>query len=251
MVDYSYRQMKEEEGRWIAAVDAFHVAKKSNKELESKLTEAEREKRSAEVALDNVERQAKGQRVLLCQAEDQLATSKEQITTLKKKLEEAENARDKAEQDGYDIWVTETEEALRAEVLGVYRNYCLQVWNKALNQAGVEASSILKRAESVYYPLAIRASSSISSKADTPPEVADPEKNNHDKVFPSSDSLSKVAEQSGVTRKEAEITKGVTPKVTKPPTAPQDPIKDNEASRMEIVLATLPLPAKGDPKGTD
>ena len=125
MVDYSYRQMKEEEGRWIAAVDAFHVAKKRNKELESKLTEAEREKRSAEVALDKVERQAKGQRVLLCQAEDQLATSKEQITTLKKKLEEAENARDKAEQDGYDIWVTETEEALRAEVLGVYRNYYL------------------------------------------------------------------------------------------------------------------------------
>ena len=81
--------------------------------------------------------------------------------------------------------------------------------------------------------------------------MADLEKNNHDKVFPSSNSLSKVAEQSGVTRKEAEITKGVTPNVIKPPTAPQDPIKDNEASGMEIVLATLPLPAKGDPKGTD
>jgi len=62
--------------------------------------------------------------------------------------------------------VAETEKALRvrAEVLGVCRNYCLQKWNKALNQAGVEASSALRRAESVYYPPAIRASGSTSSK---------------------------------------------------------------------------------------
>ena len=30
MVDYSHRQMKEEEERQIEAVDAFHVAEKSN-----------------------------------------------------------------------------------------------------------------------------------------------------------------------------------------------------------------------------
>ena len=42
-----------------------------------------------------------------------------------KKLEETEKARDKVEQDGYDIGVAETEEALRAEFLGVCRNYCL------------------------------------------------------------------------------------------------------------------------------
>ena len=46
--------------------------------------------------------------------------------------------------------MAETEEALRAEVLGVCRNFCLQVWNEALNQAGVEASSILRKAEMVY-----------------------------------------------------------------------------------------------------
>ena len=76
MVDYSHRQMKEEEGRQIEAVDAFHVAEKSNKKLKSKLIEVERGKRSAEAALDNAERQAEGQRVLLHQAEDHLATSK-------------------------------------------------------------------------------------------------------------------------------------------------------------------------------
>ena len=51
--------------------------------------------------------------------------------------------------------------------------------------------------------------------------------------------------------KEAEMTKGVASDATKPPVAPQDPIKDNEALKIEIVLATLPLPAKGDFKGID
>ena len=37
--------MKEEEGRRIAAVEAFHVAEKSNQELKSKLIEAERDKK--------------------------------------------------------------------------------------------------------------------------------------------------------------------------------------------------------------
>ena len=77
--------------------------------------------------MDNAKRQIEGQRVLLCQAKDQLAASKEKIAALKKKLEEAEKARDKVEQDGYDIGVVETEEALRAEVSGVCRNYCLKV----------------------------------------------------------------------------------------------------------------------------
>ena len=100
--------------------------------------------------------------MLLRQAEDQLAASKGQIITFKKKLEEAEKAREQAEkardhtkQEGYDVGVAETEEALWAEVSGVCRNYCLQVWNEALNQAGVEASSVLRTAESVYYPPAI------------------------------------------------------------------------------------------------
>ena len=189
--------------------------------------------------------------MLLCQAEDQLAASKKQIATLKKKLEEAEKARDKAKQDGYNIREAETEKALRVKVSWVCRNYCLQVWNKALNQARVEAFSILRRIESVNYLPAIRASFSISSKVETPPKVANPEKNSPNKVPPSSSSPPKVAKQPGVTRKEVEMTKGVGPDATKPPVAPQDPIKDNEASKIEIILATLPLPAKGSPKGTD
>ena len=148
-------------------MDAFHVAEKSNQELKRKLLEEERERKSVVVALDNTERQAEFQRVLLCNAKDQLAASKEHIIVLKKKLEEVEKAKDQAEkareeakkareeaeQQGYDIRVADTKKALRAEVSGVYGTYCLQVWNESLNQARVKASSVLRKAESVYYPL--------------------------------------------------------------------------------------------------
>ena len=103
---------------------------------------------------------------------------------------------------------------------------------------------MLRKTESVYYPQTIRASSSSSSKVNTLPQVADLEKSNPSKVPPSFGS------PPGVNGKEAEVTKGVAPGDTKPLADPHDPIKDNEAPRMEIVLATLPLPAKGDPKGT-
>ena len=60
--------------------------------------------------------------------------------------------------------VAKIEEALRVVVLEVCRYYYLQVWNEALNQAGVKASSALRKAESVYYPPAIHVSGSSGSK---------------------------------------------------------------------------------------
>ena len=85
--------------------------------------------------------------MLLHNVEDQLAASKEQISAQKKKLEEVqkakdqvekakeevEKARDEADQQGYDLGVVETEEALRVEVSEVCKSYYLQVWNEALN----------------------------------------------------------------------------------------------------------------------
>ena len=64
--------------------------------------------------------------------------------------------------------MTETEKALRAEVSRVCRHYCLQVWNEALDQIGVEASSApisLAHSENVYYPLAIHIAGPLGSKA--------------------------------------------------------------------------------------
>ena len=86
---------------------------------------------------------------------------------MSKKLEEVEKAKDQAEQDGYEMGVAKTKEAFRAEVSEVCRHYYLQVWNEAFNQTGVDASSTLRRAESMYYPLAIRASGFLGSKANT------------------------------------------------------------------------------------
>ena len=72
------------------------------------------------------------------------------------------------------------------------------------------------------------------------------------KAPPSSDSPSMVAQQHGIAEKEAVANKGVALDATKPPAAPRDPLKEKDvSSTMEIVLATLLVPAKGDLKSKD
>ena len=70
----------------------------------------------------------------------------------------AEKERDEAEQHGYDVGVGEIEDALRAEVLAVCRAYCTQTWEEALNRAGIEASSELRKPENIVFPLALQIS---------------------------------------------------------------------------------------------
>ena len=103
--------------------------------------------------------------------------SKEQLTALKKQLEEAqrlrdqaekarvqaeeakakvEKERDEAEQHSYDVGVAETEDALRAEVLAVCRAYCTQTWEEAINRAGIDASSELRKPENIILPPALQ-----------------------------------------------------------------------------------------------
>ena len=134
-------------------------------------------KKSAEAALKGAETQAESQRKLVIEVKGQLVTAKEQIATLRQQLEEAnqlkalaekakmqaeedklkvEKERDEAEQHGYDVGVAETEDALRAEVPAVCRAYCAQTWEEALNQAGVEASSGLRKPESIIFPPALQ-----------------------------------------------------------------------------------------------
>ena len=126
---------------------------------------------------------------------------------------------------------------------GYVENYCLQVWNKAFNQAGVEVSFALRKAESVYYPPAIRTLGLASSKVDTSSKVAELGKGSLAKAPPSYGSLLKETQQQGVAEKEANANKRVSPDAAKPLTIPQDPLKEKEVpSSMEIVLATLPLP---------
>ena len=78
---------------------------------------------------------------------------------------EAEVARDKAEDEGYDAGVAKTQASLKAQIPGVCRLYCSQVWEEALKQVGVDASSDLWKVESIFYPPAIHETASASSEA--------------------------------------------------------------------------------------
>ena len=148
---------------------------------------------SAELGLASAQKQAEDQTRCLLEAEDQLRIAKEQITDLKKKLFEAEGAKNVAEwardealkakeeaefaraeaedskkeaqEKAYDLGVAETQAALKAQVPRVCKLYYSQVWNEALKQARVEASFDLWRVENVYYPPTIREIAPSSSKA--------------------------------------------------------------------------------------
>ena len=76
-----------------------------------------------------------------------------------------------AEQRGYEIGIVETEEALRAQVPAVCRIYCAKTWDEALNRAGVEASSELRKPENVFYPEAICPSVLLPHQTDAPSSV--------------------------------------------------------------------------------
>ena len=86
-------------------------------------------------------------------ARDEVVKAKEEAEFART---EAECSKKKAEEKAYDSGVAEIKAALKAQVLGVCRLYCSQVWNEALKQARVDASSNLWKAECVFYPPAIR-----------------------------------------------------------------------------------------------
>ena len=52
--------------------------------------------------------------------------------------------------------MAETEDALRAEVPAVCRAYCTQTGEEALNRAGIDASSELRKPENIIFPPALQ-----------------------------------------------------------------------------------------------
>ena len=58
-------------------MQSFNIADQSNKDLRKKLTEEEKARKSADLAMENAQRQAEEQRQLLHDAKEQLASSKE------------------------------------------------------------------------------------------------------------------------------------------------------------------------------
>ena len=84
----------------------------------------------------------------------------------------AEKERDEAEQHGYDVGIAETEDTLRAEVPAMCHAYCTQTWEEALNQAGIEASSELRKPENIVFSLALQ----ILNQKKATPFVSQPTK---------------------------------------------------------------------------
>ena len=97
--------------------------------------------------------------------------------------------------------MAKTKETLKAEVAGVCRTYCSQMWYEALNRARVEASSLLRKAKNVYYPFAIRQSVPSSLRIFAEPEVVEVRKDSTTNVTTSFTNLSEEAEQPRATEK--------------------------------------------------
>ena len=136
-------------------------------------------------------------------------------------------AKVEVEQHGYDVGMAETEDALKAEVPGVCRTYCVLVWDEAVNQAEVEASSMLRKAESVYYLPTIRPSSSQDSKANPASSEAGEIRGSPPKAPPAAKTSSMVAKD---TTNTGDVHKEVIEGVDLPPIAPKDLFKEKETS---------------------
>nr|XP_023898898.1 triadin-like [Quercus suber] len=151
-----YGQIDEDKKKRISAVRTLNASEQNIAQLKKKLAAEEDTRKSADSALAGFQRQAEDQGRLLRDANAQLATSKEQ--------------------QGYNVGVAETEETFRAEVPVVCREYCTLTWQEALDRAGVESSSELRKPENIYFPPAIRASTpstpigEVSVVVDEPPE---------------------------------------------------------------------------------
>ena len=203
MTNSLYQQLDEERKRRATAVQTITIAENSNTDLRKKLLAEEQVQKSEDAALEGAERQAESQRKLAREANDQLAASKEQLAVLKKQLEEvqrlrkqaekdkvetekakaqAKRERDETEQYGYDVGVAESEDALRVEVPAICHAYYTQTWDEALNRAGIDASSELRKPENIIFPPTLQ----IPNQKEAAPPVTQPAEKAQPQNLPSS-----------------------------------------------------------------
>nr|XP_023891657.1 uncharacterized protein LOC112003689 [Quercus suber] len=151
---------------------------------------------------------------------------------------EAKSSKEQVEEEAFAKGVTKTEAALKAQVPEVCRLYCSQTWEEALNQARVEASSDLRRAERVYYPPAIREVTSTTSEAKTGSEKAD---RGQDGAVKDPTSINRPAE--GVEHQRAPE-EGEVGNLEVPPVGPKLPATDSPALPTEGDLPKVAPPAR-------
>nr|XP_023884923.1 uncharacterized protein LOC111997105 [Quercus suber] len=209
-----YNQIDEERKKKITAVRTLNASDQNIVQLKKKLAAEENTRKSADSALEGFQRQAEDQGRLLRDANAQLAASKEQ--------------------QGYNVGIAETEETFRAEVPVVCREYCALTWQKALDRAGVESSSELRKPENIYFPPAIRASTPSTPQGEVAFFVAEPPKEVQTQAPPTLNQQ----EQSSVPEKAKDLSSAK--EVAGP--------KDGAASHtFEQALASTTLPAGDTP----
>ena len=84
MTNSFYQQLDDERKMRAVTVQTLTIIENSNTDLKKRLTAKEQAQKSADAALEGVERQVESQRKLACEASDQLAASKEQLAALNK-----------------------------------------------------------------------------------------------------------------------------------------------------------------------
>ena len=127
------------------------------------MTAEERARKNAEAGLKNAQDQAKDQRKKLYHTKIKLTTKKQLVLDLKVELQRAKEvarttkeAVEALEQASYDRGMQETKIRLAEELAEVYRDYCKEMWAKALNRVKVLATSEWRNTENIFYPEDIR-----------------------------------------------------------------------------------------------
>ena len=127
------------------------------------MTAEERARKNAEADLKNAQDQAKDQRKKLYHTKIKLTIEKQLVLDLKAELQRAKEAtrttKEAAkalEQASYDRRVQETEIRLAEKLAEVCRDYCKEMWAKALNRVRVPAASKWTNTENIFYPEDIR-----------------------------------------------------------------------------------------------
>ena len=161
---------------------------------------------------------------------------------------EAETAKDKAKEKGYETGVAETQAFLKAQILGLYRLYCSQVWDEALKRAEVEASSDLRKVESVFYPPAIRETASASSETMSIPQEAEAAQSEAAQIIV----IPNKSTEGGEPHEATEVPGGLNPEM--PQEAAKSIVSAQISSAEEPAIFVQPLqaiPLADVPKGTE
>ena len=268
-----------ERKRRITASKTLEASEKELAKVKDDLTMTTRERDNVSAGLASAQKQAQDQTKRAIEAEDQLRIAKDLIEDLNKQLaaalhekgvadyardeavrakqeaefarNEAEAAKNTAEDDGYNMGVAETQATLKAQIPGVCRFYCSQVWEEALKRAGVNASSDLWKAESIFYPAAIRETTSTSSVTmnDQLDEEVTPSGNLQ--ASGSSSKAPKEGKLQDVTVISPRADPGASTEVTEPKVGPQVPSTEEPAILAQppqaIPLTVVPQSTGADP----